>query len=148
MTPFYYGPVAEGGAAHGPRHRRELPLAPQVRLGEINYLIELATDDRLEHVQRKPFRHLQGDGGWHRELRSVHHCVDEDRAVAAFMHSCWVSFAKVGKPQCAIGGRAWPAYNPQTDELLEFNSPSAIKAHYRKPQLDAQQAAETVTTAK
>ena len=74
--------------------------------------------------------------------------VDEDRAVATFMHACWVSFAKTGKPECKVGGREWPAYNPQTDELLEFASPSAIQAHYRKPQLDAQQAAETATAAR
>jgi para-nitrobenzyl esterase len=63
--------------------------------------------------------------------------VDQDRAVAAFMHSCWVSFAKTGRPGCAVGGRAWPAYDPHTDELMEFDSPSAVIQHYRKPQLDA-----------
>jgi len=67
--------------------------------------------------------------------------VDQDRAVAAFMHSCWVSFAKTGKPGCEAGGRAWPAYDPTTDELMDFDSPSSILAHYRKAQLDAVQAA-------
>jgi len=74
--------------------------------------------------------------------------VDEDRAVAAFMHACWVSFAKTGAPTCAAGGRIWPAYNPHSDELMEFASPSAIRQHYRKAQLDAQeQAAATVIAA-
>ena len=67
--------------------------------------------------------------------------VDQDRAVASFMHSCWVSFAKTGKPACEVGGRAWPAYDPETDERLDFDSPPAIVAHYRKAQLDAQEAA-------
>ena len=67
--------------------------------------------------------------------------VDQDRSVASFMHACWVSFAKTGKPECKVAGRAWPAYSPKTDELLEFDAPPAIVAHYRKPQLDAQEAA-------
>jgi para-nitrobenzyl esterase len=68
--------------------------------------------------------------------------VADDRAVAAFMHSCWVSFAKTGRPSCAADGRAWPAYSSATDELMDFDSPSKIVAHYRKAQLDAQEAAE------
>jgi para-nitrobenzyl esterase len=67
--------------------------------------------------------------------------VDQDRAVASFMHSCWVSFAKTGRPQCEVGGRVWPAYSAQTDELLQFDNPPAIVTHYRKLQLDAQEAA-------
>jgi len=67
---------------------------------------------------------------------------DEDRKVAAFMHACWVSFAKTGRPTCEAGGRAWPAYDPETDELMEFTDPPAIRAHYRKPQLDAVAAAD------
>lgn len=67
--------------------------------------------------------------------------VDQDRAVAAFMHSCWVSFAKTGRPDCAADGKVWPAYSSQTDELMDFDDPTAIVAHYRKPQLDAQEAA-------
>jgi para-nitrobenzyl esterase len=68
--------------------------------------------------------------------------VQADRDVAAFVHSCWVSFAKTGKPECDVGGRAWPSYSPTTDELMDFDAKSVIIAHYRKPQLDAQQAAE------
>ena len=67
--------------------------------------------------------------------------VDQDRAVAAFMHSCWVSFAKSGRPTCQAGGRAWPNYAPATDELMEFTTVPAIRQHYRKAQLDAQTAA-------
>jgi para-nitrobenzyl esterase len=64
--------------------------------------------------------------------------VGEDRKVAAFMHSCWVSFAKTGRPTCEAEGRAWPAYAPAADELMLFDDPPKIVAHYRKPQLDAQ----------
>jgi para-nitrobenzyl esterase len=73
--------------------------------------------------------------------------VDADRVVANFMHSCWVSFAKTGRPTCVADGRAWPAYSPKTDELMVFDNPPRIVAHYRKPQLDAQQAAQGAATA-
>jgi para-nitrobenzyl esterase len=66
---------------------------------------------------------------------------DPDRQVAAFMHSCWVSFAKTGKPVCGTGDPAWPPYQPGSDRLMQFDAAPAIVAHYRKPQLDAQQAA-------
>jgi len=67
--------------------------------------------------------------------------VDEDRHAAAFMHSCWVSFAKTGAPACEADGRAWPAYNPNTDELMEFGLQAGIRQHFRRSQLDAVEAA-------
>jgi len=67
---------------------------------------------------------------------------DADRRVAAFMHSCWVSFAKTGTPVCGAGDPAWPAYDPTSDQLMRFDAPAAIVAHYRKGQLDAQEAAQ------
>jgi para-nitrobenzyl esterase len=67
---------------------------------------------------------------------------DADRQVAAFMHSCWVSFAKTGKPVCGSGDPAWPAYAPATDQLMQFDSSPAVATHYRKAQLDAQEAAQ------
>jgi len=70
-----------------------------------------------------------------------------DRVVAGFMHSCWVAFAKTGKPTCEADGRAWPAYSPKTDELMVFDNPPRIAAHYRKAQLDAQQAAQATALA-
>ncbi len=73
--------------------------------------------------------------------------VDADRVVANFMHACWVSFAKTGKPTCEADGRAWPTYSPKTDELMVFDNPPRIAAHYRKAQLDAQQAAQGPTLA-
>jgi para-nitrobenzyl esterase len=60
---------------------------------------------------------------------------DEDRAMARLMHACWVAFAKTSVPAC--GPEPWPAYDPATDQLMEFGSPSGVEAHVRKPQLDA-----------
>ena len=62
-----------------------------------------------------------------------------ERAEAGLAHSCWVSFAKTGTPHCA-GGQAWPRYTVRTDQLLEFGDPPAIRTHFRKRQLDAQEA--------
>ena len=56
---------------------------------------------------------------------------DEDKAMAALMHSCWVAFAKTGAPTCA-SGPAWPAYSPATDQLMEFGSPSGVRTNFRK----------------
>lgn len=64
---------------------------------------------------------------------------DEDKAMASLMHACWVSFAKTAAPRC--GPEAWPAYDPKADTLMEFGSGNGLRTHFRKPQLDAQQAA-------
>ncbi len=74
--------------------------------------------------------------------------VDKDRKLAAFMHSCWVGFAKTGRPTCEADGRAWPAYTPASDELMVFDDPPKVVAHYRKPQLDAQEAAQGAALAR
>ncbi|HEY5070779.1 MAG TPA: carboxylesterase family protein [Caulobacteraceae bacterium] len=63
-----------------------------------------------------------------------------ERAEASLVHSCWVSFARKGRPHCQ-GGQPWPAYSPGTDQLLEFGEPPAVRSHFRKRQLDAQEAA-------
>ena len=64
---------------------------------------------------------------------------EEDRAMAQVMHGCWVAFAKLGAPLC--GDPPWPAYRRSRDQLLEFGSPTDIRTHFRKRQLDAQEAA-------
>ncbi len=64
---------------------------------------------------------------------------EEDRAMAVFMHGCWVAFAKSGAPSC--GPEGWPAYDANNDRLLEFGSPSGVRTAFRKAQLDAQEAA-------
>lgn len=63
----------------------------------------------------------------------------EDRAMATLMHGCWVSFARTGTPTC--GGEAWPAYDPRTDQLMEFGASSGVRTNFRKAELDAQEAA-------
>jgi len=63
-----------------------------------------------------------------------------ERAEAALAHSCWVAFARTGVPTCA-GGQAWPRYGARTDRLLDFGDPPAVRTHFRKTQLDAQEAA-------
>ena len=62
-----------------------------------------------------------------------------ERAVATLAHSCWVGFARTGRPACA-GGQDWPAYTPASDHLLEFADPAVVRTHFRKAQLDAQEA--------
>ncbi|WP_374577114.1 carboxylesterase family protein [Phenylobacterium sp. J367] len=62
---------------------------------------------------------------------------DEDRAMATLMHACWVSFAKSGAPRC--GEAAWPAYQPQADQLMEFGAESGVRTNFRKARLDGQQ---------
>jgi para-nitrobenzyl esterase len=60
----------------------------------------------------------------------------EDRAMAALVHSCWVSFAETGAPTC---GRApaWPAYAPGSDQLMAFGLTADVRARFRKAQRDA-----------
>lgn len=60
---------------------------------------------------------------------------DEDRAMAARMHGCWVAFAKTQAP-CSD----WPAYSPESDRLMEFGSPGGVREGFREAQLDAQDA--------
>ncbi len=65
--------------------------------------------------------------------------VDEDRALAKVMHSCWVAFAKTGAPACT-GAPAWPAYTPAGDQTMEFGLSTGLRTHLRKPELDAVEA--------
>jgi len=67
--------------------------------------------------------------------------VDDDRALARLMHSCWVAFAKTGVPTCQ-GAPAWPAYTPGADRLMEFGIATGPRQHFRKPELDAQESAQ------
>ncbi len=63
---------------------------------------------------------------------------EEDKAMAALAHACWVSFAKTSVPKC--GAEAWPAYTPAADQLMEFGTPSGVRTNFRKTRLDAVQA--------
>jgi len=60
----------------------------------------------------------------------------EDRAMAALVHSCWVSFAKTGAPSCTRAP-AWPAYAPTSDLLMEFGLSADVRKGFRKAQRDA-----------
>ncbi|HEY0646689.1 carboxylesterase family protein, partial [Phenylobacterium sp.] len=68
---------------------------------------------------------------------------DEDKAIAALMHACWVSFAKTGAPKC--GREAWPAYDAKTDRLMEFGVSSGVRTQFQKARLDAQASASLPT---
>lgn len=63
----------------------------------------------------------------------------KDQAVATQMHSCWVAFAKTGKPQCA-SGPAWPLYTAETDKIYEFAAKPGVRVNFRKSELDAAEA--------
>jgi para-nitrobenzyl esterase len=60
-----------------------------------------------------------------------------DRTFARTISACWVAFAKSGQP-CA-GGPAWPKYDAASDQLLEFGPDIAVRAGFRKMQLDVHQ---------
>lgn len=69
------------------------------------------------------------------------HPSDEDNAMAATVHACWVSFAKTGTPKC--GAAAWPKYDAKSDQLMEFGVSSGVRTNFRKVALDTAQSAET-----
>ena len=48
-----------------------------------------------------------------------------DEAAAKAMHAYWVAFAKTGKPTPA-GLPAWPAYDPNKDELMNFTDKGPV----------------------
>ena len=64
--------------------------------------------------------------------------TEEDKAATRLIHSCWISFAKTGKPQCE-GAPDWPRYSPQSDQLMELGLNPKVLTGYRKAQLDAQE---------
>ena len=66
--------------------------------------------------------------------------ADEVRAVTKRVHSCWVNFARSGKPSCE-GAPEWPRYRPQDDQLMELGSTAQVRKNFRKAQLDAHEAA-------
>jgi para-nitrobenzyl esterase len=64
----------------------------------------------------------------------------EDRTATRLMHSCWVSFARTGKPACD-GAPEWPAYTSGSDQLMELGTSARVRQNFRKTQLDAQERA-------
>jgi para-nitrobenzyl esterase len=65
---------------------------------------------------------------------------DQDRAVTALVHSCWVTFAKTGVPTCA-GGPVWPAFTRGSDTLIDFDAQTTLKSDFHKAQYEAQEVA-------
>jgi para-nitrobenzyl esterase len=72
--------------------------------------------------------------------------TDEDRAMEKLVHSCWVGFARTGKPDCA-GGLVWPAYSRSSDTLMEFGAKSGPVSGFRAEQYRALQARMPATSA-
>ena len=65
---------------------------------------------------------------------------DEDRNATRIVRSCWISFARTGKPACE-GAPAWPRYTRADDTLMEIGTSTQLRKNFRKSQLDAQEAA-------
>ena len=57
-----------------------LALPSQVRARELDDLVAAAAQNRLQHIERKAFRHLDGDGRRHGELLARHDRVNHDWA--------------------------------------------------------------------
>ena len=70
--------------------------------------------------------------------------TEEDRAVTRMVHSCWISFAMSGRPQCD-DAPAWPRYLPEDDRLMELGTTAHVRQNFRREQLDAQTAAVSDT---
>jgi para-nitrobenzyl esterase len=66
--------------------------------------------------------------------------TEEDRAATRLIHSCWISFAKTGKPQCE-GAPDWPRYTPEGNQMMELGLKPQVLKDFRKAQLDAQEGA-------
>ena len=65
----------------------------------------------------------------------------EGQAMAALVHSCWVSFAKTGAAACT-GAPTWPTYTPASDQLMEFGLTADVRTNFRKAQRDAVEKAD------
>jgi para-nitrobenzyl esterase len=60
---------------------------------------------------------------------------DADRKLSDVISSYWVNFAKTGDPNGA-GLAKWPAYNPETDQALEFGDQIGVRSQVNKAGLD------------
>ena len=58
-----------------------------------------------------------------------------DAAMASLMSAYWVQFAKTGNPNG--GGRPqWPAYDAETDTLLELGDEVATRSGFEKRKME------------
>jgi para-nitrobenzyl esterase len=61
----------------------------------------------------------------------------EDRAMATLVHSCWVTFAKLGHPECGARG-SWSPYDAGNDNTFVMTADGAHEQYgYRARQYDA-----------
>ncbi len=56
----------------------------------------------------------------------------DDIAMEQRLHACWADFAKTGRP-CS----GWPAFEPGSDQLMEFGPAPGVVADFRKAQYGA-----------
>lgn len=59
----------------------------------------------------------------------------EDRQFSEAISNCWVSFAKAGKPSCALAPK-WPRYRSNEDILALFGPTTRLASGFRKAQID------------
>jgi para-nitrobenzyl esterase len=76
---------------------------------------------------------------WQRSAPGVEVSGDM-RAATKRVHSCWVSFARSGKPSCE-DAPDWPRYRSDSDQIMELGTTVQVRKNFRKAQLDAQEAA-------
>jgi len=60
---------------------------------------------------------------------------DADRKLSETMSTYWVNFARTGNPN-GEGLTKWPAYNPGTDQALEFGDQISVRSQVNKAGLD------------
>lgn len=63
--------------------------------------------------------------------------IAPDKPLADLMHACWAGSIKTGAPACV--SPAWPASTAQSDQLMEFNEASGVRAGFKKAAFGAQE---------
>lgn len=61
--------------------------------------------------------------------------ADEDREFARAISACWIAFAALGEPDCALVPE-WPAYDAASDRLALIGRETRIVPGFRKPQVN------------
>jgi len=73
-------------------------------------------------------------GDWQKRLYGAD-WSDEDRHMAHLIHSCWVGFVRDGDPRC--DGTAWPRFDSDSDEIIEFGAETGVRTHFKSRVYDA-----------
>jgi para-nitrobenzyl esterase len=60
---------------------------------------------------------------------------DADRKLSETISTYWVNFAKTGDPN-GNGLVKWPAYDPATDQVIEFGDSISVRSQVNKAGLD------------